>query len=87
MDTASVSEAVVYGDERAELYLPLLEGKRTGAEWMHPFDAKVTNAVFGSMKESFEDWKNERGEELRKRNADWMETIKEGLEEYYDIFL
>ena len=29
MDTASVSEAVVYGDERAELYLPLLEGKRT----------------------------------------------------------
>ena len=57
------------------------------SEWMHPFDAKVTNAVFGSMKESFEDWKNERGEELRKRNADWMETIKEGLEEYYDIFL
>ena len=29
MDTASVSEAVVYGDERADLYLPLLEGKRT----------------------------------------------------------
>ena len=29
MDTETASEAVVYGDERADLYLPLLEGKRT----------------------------------------------------------
>lgn len=28
-DTGTDSEAVVYGDERADLYLPLLEGKRT----------------------------------------------------------
>ena len=55
-------------------------------EWLHPFDAGVTDAVFASMKENLRDWKNGREEEWKKLTAEGKEAIGEGLEELYDMF-
>ena len=72
----------------------VLEGKRTGAEWMHPFDAGVTDAVFRSMSNGLKDWKREMENgfavsraEGKRRSNELKESIEEGLQEFYDIFL
>ena len=76
----------------------ILEGKRPGAVWLHPFDSTVTNAVFQPMKKGFEarmkemntgfkDWYAAAEAEARRRSTQLKTTIQDGLEEYYDIFL
>ena len=65
----------------------ILAGKNSKTEWLHPFDADVTNAVFQSMKTSFQDWKNELQAETRRRGEKLKNSIEDGLEEFYDIFL
>ncbi len=52
-------------------------------DWLHPFDAGVTNAFFETMKSNF----LELGEEGKRRSAEMKETIEENLEAFYDIFL
>ena len=64
----------------------VLEGRRQGNEWTHPFGTDVTDAVFQNMKTGVEDWKSgmEAGlEKLRSRRS----SLEENLEEFYDIFL
>lgn len=65
----------------------ILAGKNSKTEWLHPFDADVTNAVFQSMKTSFQDWKNELQAETKRRGEKLKNSIEDGLEEFYDIFL
>ena len=64
-----------------------LSDSRLKTEWLHPFNADVTNAVFQSMRANLNDWRNELEAERKKRSAELKETIEEGLEEFYDIFL
>ena len=72
----------------------VLEGKHSGAEWMHPFDAGVTDAVFRSMSNGLKDWKREMENgfaasraEGKRRSNELKESIEEGLQEFYDISL
>ena len=65
----------------------ILAGKNSKTEWLHPFDAGVTNAVFQSMKTSLQDWKNELQAESKRRGEKLKNSIEDGLEEFYDIFL
>ncbi|MCR5136342.1 MAG: glycosyltransferase [Oscillospiraceae bacterium] len=50
-------------------------GKRTAADWRHPFDASVTDAVFRSMKSGFAEWKTG----ILNRKED-LQSLKTGLE-------
>ena len=76
----------------------VLAGDRQIPDWMHPFNAEVTNAVFQTMRTGFEewkagvetglaDWKKELETESRRRSTELKESIEESLEEFYDIFL
>ena len=72
----------------------VMEEKRPSTEWLHPFGADVTDAVFRSMKNGLEGWRKEietdftekRAEGIRRSN-ELKESIEEGLQEFYDIFL
>ena len=78
------------GEERRQelrSYLgDVLEGRRPGNEWTHPFGTDVTEAVFANMKAGIEDWKSgmEAGLEKLKTHRS---NLEENLEELYDIFL
>ena len=70
------------------------EENRPAAEWLHPFGADVTEAVFRSMKSGLEGWKREietdftdRYAEGKKRSTELKDSIEESLQEFYDIFL
>lgn len=76
----------------------VLEEKRPKTDWLHPFNADLTDAVLRPMKQNLQDWKKgmETGfadfrtgveTEGKRRSAELKEIIEDGLEEYYDIFL
>ena len=56
------------------------------ADWFHPFDAEVTNAVFQSMQSGWNEWKRQLAEG-KKRGDELKKNIEDSLEEFYDIFL
>ncbi|MBO5543493.1 MAG: glycosyltransferase [Oscillospiraceae bacterium] len=56
------------------------------ADWFHPFDAEVTNAVFQSMQSGWNEWKRQLAEG-KKRGDELKKNIEDNLEEFYDIFL
>ncbi len=48
----------------------VLAGRTPKAEWLHPFDASVTNAVFQGMRSSLEGWKT--------GVTDWTRSVEAG---------
>jgi divalent metal cation (Fe/Co/Zn/Cd) transporter len=48
----------------------VLAGRTPRAEWLHPFDASVTNAVFQGMRSSLEGWKT--------GVTDWTRSVEAG---------
>jgi hypothetical protein len=48
----------------------VLAGRAPRAEWLHPFDASVTNAVFQGMRSSLEGWKT--------GVTDWTRSVEAG---------
>ena len=68
--------------------------KRPGTEWLHPFGPDVTDAVFRTAKSGLAEWKKGIGSDFSDRRAEGIrrsnemkESIEEGLQEFYDIFL
>ena len=59
----------------------VLEGKRPATEWLHPFNADVTQAVFKPMEKSFAEWReknwlSERMAHLSgRRPEDWKREL------------
>ena len=82
------------GEERREAIrehlADVLAGRAPKAEWLHPFDAAVTNGVIRNMKSSFTGnlaglragVESER-EKARQRRAE----LEKNLESFYDVFL
>ena len=84
--------------EIREYLADALAERKLKTDWLHPFDANVTNAVFRTMRAGFEDWKTgvesdltdwraEWEAETKRKHAELKEFIEDGLQEYYDIFL
>ena len=64
----------------------VLEGRKTGNEWTHPFGTDVTEAVFGNMRAGIREWRNGMEAGIEKLKAQ-RSILEENLEEFYDIFL
>ena len=54
-------------------------GRTPKTEWMHPFDASVTTAVFQGMKSGFEDWKQEIADRANEIGTEGEAGLKELL--------